>query len=56
MVIEIEELPLEALQAEDVTAHHHVMTSEGMPEDVGHLPRRIQPTALVGTMRSGNSH
>lgn len=42
-------VPQDPQQPEDVAACHHVMTGEGMPEDVGHLARSIEATAKVGT-------
>ncbi|MDT4835474.1 hypothetical protein FQZ97_691410 [compost metagenome] len=37
------------LQAENVPTAHSVMTSEGVPEDMGHLAWGVETTALVGT-------
>ena len=37
------------LQPEDVAACHHVVTGEGVPENVGHLAWGIEAATLVGT-------
>lgn len=36
-----------ALQSEDVATGHHVVTGEGVPEDVSHLAGGIEATAKI---------
>lgn len=45
-------VPQYPLQAENVTTGHHVVTGEGVPQDVGHLARCVEATTLVGTPES----
>lgn len=40
-------VPQDPLQSQDVATSHHVMTSERVPQDVGHLARRIESAAFV---------
>lgn len=46
-------VPQDPLQREDVPSSHHVMTCEGVPEDVGQLPRRLESAAFVGATEGG---
>ncbi len=41
-------VPQDPLQAENVTTGHHVMTGKGVPQNVGHLARRVEAATLVG--------
>src|SRR5690606_24552341 len=42
-----------SLQAENVATGHHVMTGEGVPQDVGHLPWRVESASFVGASKRG---
>lgn len=46
-------MPQDPLKREDVPSSHHVMAREGVAEDVGQLPRRLESTALVGATEGG---
>lgn len=46
-------VPQDPLQAENVATSHHVMTGEGVSQDVGHLPWSVEPASFVGTSECG---